>query len=69
MAVQPGDSTTMPGWTVDTVPPDGVVAGGVGAFEAGNGSLLLQLTGGGGETTGGGVHQTIAATPGAQVIL
>jgi hypothetical protein len=69
MAVQTGDSTTIPGWTVDTVPPDGVVAAGVGVFEAGNGSSLLQLTVGVGETTVGGVHQTIAATPGAKVIL
>jgi hypothetical protein len=62
--IAPGNSTTIPGWIVDTTPPDGVNAGGLGAFVANNGSPQLELTDGVGETTGGGIHQTIATVPG-----
>jgi hypothetical protein len=62
--IAPGNSTAIPGWIVDTTPPDGVNAGGLGAFVPNNGSPQLELTDGVGETTGGGIHQTIATVPG-----
>jgi len=60
-------STGITGWTVDTSPGDGVslfsAAGASGFSIANNGTQILQLCGVS-YTTGGGVHQTIATTPG-----
>ena len=57
-------STNIPGWTVDTTPPDGVQIGVAGLFAANNGSPGLQLTGAANYATGGGISQTISTAPG-----
>ena len=60
----PAGSANLPGWTVDSTPPDGLQLGTAGLF-SNNGSQNLQLTGGSTYSVGGGISQTIATTPGA----
>ena len=58
-------STSLPGWTIDTTPSDGVQlypASTFGAAQPGD-TLVLQLTGGTAYGGGGGSSQTIATTP------
>lgn len=59
-APYPAGSTNVTGWTVDSVPADGVQLGSAGIFSVNNGSQNLQLTGGTTYSAGGGIWQPIA---------
>jgi hypothetical protein len=58
-----GDST-LTGWQVDALPPDGAQIGCPGSFGPNNGSQNLQLTGGSDYSTGGSISQTISTVAG-----
>jgi hypothetical protein len=57
-------SSSLTGWVVDSMPPDGIQLGKPGVFGANNGTQNVQLTGGSGYSVGGGISQQLVTRPG-----
>jgi hypothetical protein len=64
----PGDPSIV-GWSVVAAPPDGVQLAASGVFPPSDDTQVIQLTGGQGYGSGGGLSQMLTTTPGREYLL